>query len=270
VLGGAELIAVNATPSRPFDVAHCVVLITGGAGSQGAHEARRFVELGARVVIGDVRHQAAADVADELGPAAAAVSLDVSDEEAWVSAVRETERRFGPLTTLVNNAGTSSPAAIVDDTVEAFRRTLDVNLVGAFLGIKHAAPSMERAGGGSIVNISSISGLGGFAGGGAYAASKWALRGLTRVAAADLAPAIRVNAILPGVVDTEMIRAGGMSTEELLERNRSRLLVKRLGRPEDVAALVLFLASERSSYITGADLLVDGGWTTGKVGRVAP
>src|SRR5215471_15635460 len=128
---------------------------------------------------------------------------------------------------------------------------------------------MVRAGGGSIVNISSISGLGGFAGGGAYAASKWALRGLTRVAAADLGHlGIRVYAILPGVIDTPMIRSGGATEEDVLERNRSRLLLERLGRPEDVASLVVFLASDRSSYVTGTDLLVDGGWTTGKVGRL--
>jgi len=253
-----------------FDVSRCVVLITGGAGGQGAHEARVFVELGAKVVVGDVRHEAAAAVAAELGPNALAVPLDVSDEAAWKEAVDAAESRFGPLTTLVNNAGTSFPAAIVDDTPEAFRRTLDVNLVGAFLGIKHAAPSMERAGGGSVVNISSISGLGGFAGGGAYAASKWALRGLTRVAAADLAPAgIRVNAILPGVIDTEMVHSSGTTSQELLERNSSRILLGRLGVPQDVGALVVFLASERSSYITGTDLLVDGGWTTGKVGRLS-
>jgi 3alpha(or 20beta)-hydroxysteroid dehydrogenase len=246
-----------------------VVLITGGAGGQGAHEARLFVEQGARVVVADVRREAAEAVAGGLGDAALAVELDVTDEDAWIAALAAAEEQFGPLTTLVNNAGVSFPARIVDDTPEAFRRTLDVNLVGAFLGIKHAAPSIGRAGGGSIVNISSISGLGGFAGGGAYTASKWALRGLTRVAAADLAPlGIRVNAVLPGVIDTDMLRGGGASAEELVERNRSRLLLERLGQPQDVAALVLFLASERASYITGTDLLVDGGWTTGKAGRL--
>jgi 3alpha(or 20beta)-hydroxysteroid dehydrogenase len=246
-----------------------VVLITGGAGGQGAHEARLFVEDGARVALADVRLDAAQAVAAELGDAALAVELDVTDEDAWIAAVAVVEERFGPLTTLVNNAGVSLPARIVDDTPEAFRRTLDVNLVGSFLGIKHVAPSIARAGGGSIVNISSISGLGGFAGGGAYTASKWGLRGLTRVAAADLAPlGIRVNAVLPGVIDTEMLRGGGVTAEELVERNRSRLLVERLGQPQDVAALVLFLASERASYITGTDLLVDGGWTTGKLGRL--
>jgi 3alpha(or 20beta)-hydroxysteroid dehydrogenase len=245
-----------------------VVLITGGAGGQGAHEARQFLEDGARVVVADVRRAAADAVAAELGDAAMGIELDVADEEGWIAAVAAAEDRFGPLTTLVNNAGVSFPASIVDDTPEAFRRTLDVNLAGAFLGIKHVAPSIARAGGGSIVNISSISGLGGFAGGGAYTASKWALRGLTRVAAADLAPlGIRVNAVLPGVIDTDMLRASGASAEELVERNRSRLLLERLGKPQDIATVVLFLTSERSSYITGTDFLVDGGWTTGKAGR---
>ena len=248
------------------DLSHLVVLITGGAGGQGSYEARQFVERGARVVVADVRLAEAEALAAELGQSALAAELDVSDEGQWQRTVEAAESRFGPLTTLVNNAGTSTPARLVDDTPKAFRRTLDVNLTGAFLGIKTVAPSMGRAGGGSIVNISSISGLGGFAGGGAYAASKWALRGLTRVAAADLAPRTRVNAVLPGIVDTDMIRAGS-TIEEVFERNRPRLLLGRLGAPADVAAVVLFLASDRSSYVTGADLLVDGGWSTGNAGR---
>ena len=172
------------------------------------------------------------------------------------------------MTTLVNNAGTGSPALIADETRASFKRVLDVNLVGAFLGMKHAAPSMAKAGGGSIVNISSISGLGGFAGGSAYAASKWALRGLTRSAAGDLAPlGIRVNCVAPGVTDTPMIRDRGLAPEAVVERNSTRLLLQRLGQPADIAAVVLFLASDRSSYITGADFVVDGGWSTGNAGR---
>jgi 3alpha(or 20beta)-hydroxysteroid dehydrogenase len=255
--------------ARAPDLSSLVVLLSGGAGGQGSTEARQFVERGARVVIADVRADEASALARELGDAALAVRLDVTDESAWVDAVEATERRFGPLTTLVNNAGVGTPALIADDTRESFRRTLEVNLAGSFLGIKHAAPSMMRAGGGSIINIASISGLGGFGGGGAYSASKWALRGLTRSAAADLAPAgIRVNCVHPGVVDTEMIRAHGTPVEEVLERNRPRLLLGRLAQPEDIAAVVLFLASDRSSYMTGSDLVVDGGWSTGNAGRV--
>jgi len=255
--------------ARTHDLSSLVVLLSGGAGGQGSTEARQFVACGACVAIADVRFDEASALADRLGERALALRLDVSDEAAWIAAVDATERRFGPLTTLVNNAGVGTPALIADDTLASFRRTLEVNLAGSFLGIKSVAPSMTRAGGGSIINIASISGLGGFAGGGAYSASKWALRGLTRAAAADLAPAgIRVNCMHPGVVDTEMIRAHGTPVEEVLARNRSRLLLGRLAKPEDIAAVVLFLASARSSYMTGSDLVVDGGWSTGNAGRV--
>ena len=250
------------------DLSDRVVVITGGAGGQGAEEARTFAGLGAAVVIGDVRFDEARALAGEIGDRALAVELDVADASAWAVAVAAAEQRFGPVTTLVNNAGTGSPALLADETLASFRRVLDVNLIGAFLGIKHTAPSMARTGGGSIVNISSISGLGGFAGGGAYAASKWALRGLTRSAAADLAPlGIRVNAVEPGVTDTAMIRGPGTPADEVVERNRARLLLERLGRPADIAAVVVFLASDRSSWITGTDFVVDGGWSTGNAGR---
>jgi 3alpha(or 20beta)-hydroxysteroid dehydrogenase len=251
------------------DLSSCVVVISGGAGGQGAEEARAFAGLGARVVIGDVREQAGAALAAELGECALAVRLDVSEPGSWTAAIAAAESRFGSVTTLVNNAGVSSPATIAAESVESFRRVLDVNLVGTFLGIRAAAPAIGRAGGGSIVNIASISGLGGFAGGATYSASKWAVRGLTRSAAADLAPlSIRVNCVCPGIIDTPMLREGGLSAEELVERNLGRLLLPRLGTPADISAAVVFLASDRSSYITGADFVVDGGWATGKLGRL--
>jgi 3alpha(or 20beta)-hydroxysteroid dehydrogenase len=253
----------------PDDFSTRVVMISGGAGGQGAIEAGMFVARGARVAIADVRADAAETLAAELGERALALQLDVCDERAWQDAVAATEERFGPVTTLVNNAGASIPSLLADEPLESFRRTLDVNLVGSFLGIKSVAPSMGRAGGGSIVNISSISGLGGYGGGGAYSAAKWAVRGLTRSAAADLAPlGIRVNCVCPGIVDTEMIRSRA-PIEQVLERNRSRLLLGRLAQPEDVAGVVLFLASDRSSYVNGADFVVDGGWSTGNAGRAA-
>jgi 3alpha(or 20beta)-hydroxysteroid dehydrogenase len=254
--------------AKPDDFSAHVVVVTGGAGGQGAEEARAFAARGARVVVADVRAAEAGEVAAALGERALAVHLDVADERSWADAVATAEARFGPVTTLVNNAGVGSPAALADESLESFRRVLDVNLVGTFLGMKAVAPSMERAGGGSIVNISSISGLGGFAGGGAYAASKWAIRGLTRTAAADLAPlGIRVNAVAPGVTDTPMIRGAGTPAEAVVERNSARLLLQRLASPGDIASVVLFLASPRSSYITGADFVVDGGWSTGNAGR---
>jgi 3alpha(or 20beta)-hydroxysteroid dehydrogenase len=252
------------------DLSSRVVVITGGAGGQGAEEARAFAERGARVVIGDVREAEATAVAESLGDRALAVHLDVADAGSWEAAIDAAERRFGPVTTLVNNAGTGSPALLADETLESFRRVLDVNLTGAFLGIKLTAPSMIRAGGGSIVNISSISGLGGFAGGGAYSASKWAIRGLTKSAAGDLAPfGIRVNAVEPGITDTPMIRDRGTPPEAVVERNKTRLLLQRMAQPAEIAAVVVFLASDRSSYVTGADFVVDGGWSTGNAGRMA-
>jgi 3alpha(or 20beta)-hydroxysteroid dehydrogenase len=246
-----------------------VVLISGGAGGQGSVEARQFVESGGSVVIGDLRVEAAEALAADLGASALGLHLDVCDERSWQDAVAAAEERFGPVTTLVNNAGASVSSPIATATLESFRQTIDVNLLGSFLGIKSVAPSMARAGGGSIVNISSISGLGGYGGGGAYSAAKWAVRGLTRSSAADLAPlGIRVNCVCPGIVDTEMIRSRA-PIEQVLERNRSRLLLDRLAQPEDVSGVVLFLASDRSSYLNGIDFVVDGGWSTGNAGGPA-
>jgi 3alpha(or 20beta)-hydroxysteroid dehydrogenase len=255
--------------STADDLSSRVVLISGAAGGQGSHEARAFVDRGAHVLLGDTRVDIVEELATTLGSRALAAKLDVRCERSWHQAVQDAERRFGPVTTLVNNAGIGSTAAIADERLETFRHVLDVNLLGTFLGMKVAARSMEQAGGGSIVNISSISGLGGFAGGGAYAASKWGVRGLTKSAAVDLAPlGIRVNSVHPGIVDTEMIHAAGHSNDEIVARNRSRLLIERIGAPEDIAAVVLFLASDRASYVTGSEFVVDGGWTTGKAGKL--
>ena len=255
---------MSVTGHDPDDVSGCVVLISGAARGQGAEEARWFVERGARVVLTDVLDDEGNALAHDLGGRARYAHLDVTVEEEWRAAVELAEGVFGLVTTLVNNAGIDREARIADETLSGFRRVIDVNLVGTFLGIKTAAPSLERAGGGSIVNISSISGMGGFDGSVAYGASKWAVRGLTKTAAADLAPSgIRVNSVHPGPIDTKMITDLGVSSDALLERNRTRLLIPRLGQPADVAATVVFLASDAASYITGAEFTVDGGWTTG-------
>jgi len=236
-----------------------VALISGGARGQGAAEARLFAAEGARVVIGDVLDDEGAQTAEELGDAVAYQHLDVTDEASWQAAVDDTEARFGPISVLVNNAGVLSWGPIDKIPVEEFERVLRVNVVGVFLGMKTVAASMERAGGGSIVNTSSTSGLTGLPYLGAYTASKWAVRGLTKTAAIDLGKkGIRVNSIHPGGIDTPMI--AGTADDAPFYR---RLPVPRLGSPDEVARAVLFLASDEASYTTGAELAIDGGATCG-------
>jgi 3alpha(or 20beta)-hydroxysteroid dehydrogenase len=237
-----------------------VALISGGARGQGAAEARLFVGEGARVVIGDVLDDAGQAVADELGAEVAAYThLDVTDEAQWQAAVALAEERFGPVSVLVNNAGILM-FQTVDRTERAdFDRILQVNLTGVFLGIKSVTPSMTKGGGGSIVNISSTAGLTGLPYLGAYVASKWAVRGLTKTAAIDLGhKGIRVNSIHPGGIDTPMLEGSDPDAPYY-----KRLPVARMGRPEEAARAVLFLASDDSSYTTGAELSVDGGATSG-------
>jgi len=237
-----------------------VAFVTGGARGQGAAEARAFVRDGARVVIADIRDEEGEALAAELGEAARYVHLDVADEDQWRAAVGAAEAAFGPVTALVNNAGVIRSSPVTEETLDGFRRILDVNLVGAFLGVRAVAPAMTRAGGGSIVNVSSIAGLTAARGTAAYTASKWGLRGLTKTAAIELwGSGIRVNSVHPGVIDTELLTSTGRRREEFLERWQSRLLVPRLGTSEDVAELVVFLCSDEASYLTGSELLIDGG-----------
>jgi len=196
-----------------------VAFVTGGARGQGAAEARAFVRDGARVVIADIRDEEGEALAAELGEAAHYVHLDVADEDQWRAAVGAAEAAFGPVTALVNNAGVIRSSPVTEETLDGFRRILDVNLVGAFLGVRAVAPAMTRAGGGSIVNVSSIAGLTAARGTAAYTASKWGLRGLTKTAAIELGGSgIRVNSVHPGVIDTELLTSTGRSREEFLER----------------------------------------------------
>ncbi|MBI2705983.1 MAG: glucose 1-dehydrogenase [Actinobacteria bacterium] len=249
-----------------------VALITGAARGQGAAEARLFVSQGAAVMLTDILTEDGEAVAKELGDEAAFTTHDVTDEQAWADAVGAAVERFGRLDILVNNAGIVRFAKVQHETVEMFRRVIDINLVGVFLGMKAATSALRDAGGGSIVNISSTSGLGGTPGTAAYVASKFAVRGLTKAAAIDLGPyGIRVNSVHPGSIDTPMIRTiGGEIDDDLpteaFDRFVDRLPIKRLGTPDDVAQLVLFLASDESSYCTGAEFVVDGGQTTGDLG----
>jgi 3alpha(or 20beta)-hydroxysteroid dehydrogenase len=239
-----------------------VALISGGSRGQGAAEARLFVAEGAKVVIGDVLDDEGKGLVAELGDAAMYVHLDVTSEDEWKAAVAATEQRFGPISVLVNNAGVLSFQAIDRIELEEFERVMRINVNGVFLGIKSVTPSMERAGGGSIVNTSSTSGLQGLPYLGAYVASKWAVRGLTKTAAIDLGHrGIRVNSIHPGGIDTPMI--AGTSGDAPFYK---RLPVPRMGSAEEVARAVLFLASDEASYTTGAELAIDGGATCGDLG----
>lgn len=235
-----------------------VAIITGAARGQGAAEARLFAAAGARVVLTDVLD--GTDVAASIGEAAAFVRHDVTSADDWARAVGTARERFGRVDVLVNNAGLWRTAPVEEETRARFELMLQVNLVGPFLGVQAVAPAMREAGGGSIVNVSSTAGLRGIRGHAAYGASKFGLRGLTRSAALDLAAdGIRVNSVHPGVVDTPMIAEIGV---ERGAGKAPRVPLGRAGVPEDVAGLVLFLASDASSYITGTELAVDGGLTT--------
>jgi 3alpha(or 20beta)-hydroxysteroid dehydrogenase len=237
-----------------------VILISGGARGQGAAEARLFVAEGARVVIGDVLEPEGRQLASELGDAAAFLRQDVAQERDWETAINAADK-LGGLHGLVNNAGIYQPRTLMETDTELFERHMRVNQLGCFLGMKAVVPLMERSGGGSIVNISSVAGLRGSPGAIAYSATKWALRGMSKAAAIDLAPRrIRVNSVHPGPIDidTEMLKV------RTLEQNQQRLQLvpmKRMGTAEEVASLVLFLLSDESGYVTGAEVAIDGGAT---------
>jgi 3alpha(or 20beta)-hydroxysteroid dehydrogenase len=235
-----------------------IILISGGARGQGAAEARLCVAEGARVVIGDVLEAEGRRLAKELGSAAMFVTQDVTREADWDTAVAAAAT-FGGLHGLVNNAGIYQPATLMETDAALFERHMRVNQLGCFLGMKAVVPLLEQSGGGSIVNISSVAGLRGSPGAIAYSATKWALRGMTKAAAVDLAPRkIRVNSIHPGPIDTDMLK---VRTPEQNERRLRLVPMRRMGTAEEVARLVLFLLSDESGYITGAEVAIDGGAT---------
>ncbi len=241
-----------------------VALISGGARGQGAAEARTFAREGAKVVFGDVRDDEGKTVEAAIraaGGDAVYVHLDVANEADWRHAVQLTVDRYGKLDVLINNAGIVIPRVpIPERTVEDWDRVMAINARGVFLGTKHAIPVMRRGGGGSIVNISSVAGIGqSLHQEPAYAASKGAVRIFTKVTASQHArDGIRCNSVHPGPVDTEMIRAA-MADPKALERRLERVAMRRMGTVDEVVTAVLYLASDESSYVTGAELVVDGG-----------
>jgi len=232
------------------------VLITGGAKGQGAEDARRWVAEGGRVLIADVADDTGDALAADLGPLASYVHLDVSQDSDWASAMAAAAA-CGGLHGLVNNAGIYHPQSMQDTSLESFQRHVQVNQIGCFLGMKHAAELMANTGGGSIVNISSTAGLRGSPGSFAYCATKWAIRGMTRAAAGSLASlGIRVNSVYPGPIDTDMIK---FRTPEQTKQRLSKVPMGRMGSCAEVAHIVIFLLSDESSYMTGAEIAVDGG-----------
>lgn len=233
-----------------------VALISGGARGMGAAHARALVAEDARVVLGDVLDEEGTTVAKELGDAATYVHLDVREPDEWQSAVAEAVQRYGALNVLVNNAGIANGNLLVDFDLAEWQRIIDINLTGTFLGMRAATPAMIEAGGGSIINISSVEGMRGSPGLHGYVASKFAVRGLTKSTALELAQyKIRVNSVHPGLITTPMTE--GIPAEFL------QIPLGRAAEASEVAALITFLASDESSYSTGAEFVIDGGLTVG-------
>ena len=235
-----------------------VAIITGGARGQGAAEARRFTELGAKVVVTDILDELGRALASDLGTNARFVHHDVSDEREWHTVVDMALDAFGGIDALVNNAGIHWSRPLLEETPEDFMHLLSVDLVGPLLGTKAVAGPMSEHGGGSIVNVSSVAALTGMAGLSAYGSAKWGLRGLSKTAALELGPlGIRVNTVLPGPIATAMMHRDPDGDEA-----RFRLLpLQRHGEPEEVADVVAFLCSDLARFVTGSELTIDGGFS---------
>ena len=241
-----------------------VALISGGARGQGATEGQLFVDEGAKVVLADILDAEGESTAAQIrenGGEASYVHLDVASEDDWRAAVEFTLQTYGRLDILINNAAIYKRTPIVDTDLEEWRQIMEINSTGVFLGTKHAIPAMRRSGGGSIINISSTAGLVGSGRGSAYGASKGSVRLFTKYTAIQHATEnIRANSIHPGPIDTEMI-ADNIGTPEGRAASEARVPLQRIGTVMDVAYGALFLASDESSYMTGAELVIDGGVT---------
>lgn len=240
-----------------------VAIVTGGARGLGESTVRRFVEEGARVVLGDVLEDEGRALASELGDAARFVPMDVAEQSAWDRAVAAAEQ-LGPLSVLVNNAAVVLMSSLPDTTEDEYVRVFRVNQLGTFLGIRSVIEPMKACGNASIVNVSSIDGLHSAAGLSAYSSTKWAVRGLTKNAAIELGHhGIRVNSVHPGGMFTAMGGKGGMTEEQLNQTVYKRFPIPRVGQPGEVAEVIVFLAADESSYCTGSEFVADGGWFAG-------
>lgn len=235
-----------------------VALVTGGARGMGASHTRGLVAEGARVMIADVLDEEGKHLAEELGERTRYCHLDVTHDQEWEGAIAMTEREFGPIGLLVNNAGIVEFGTIEETSPETFRKVIEINLMGTFLGMRASIPSLRKAGGGVIVNVSSTAGMMGYAGIGAYVASKWGVRGLTKSAAMELGKdGIRVMSVHPGPIRTPMTAGMG---EDMAKTQP----IPRFGEPEEVTKLVLFLAAD-ATFSTGSEFVVDGGALLGPV-----
>ena len=240
-----------------------IAIVTGAGQGLGAESARTLARHGARVLLCDINAETCRAVAAEIGPAAAAFELDVTDEDQWANAVRYCGDTFGAVDILVNNAGIARFSPLESTSVEMYEQTMAINATGVFLGMRDVFETMKRNGGGAIVNISSANGFIASDEVGAYVASKFAVRGLTRSAAFEWGRyGIRVNSVCPGMINTAM-----MVAEEEAHTHKITAL-ERIAQPREIANTVLFLASDQSSYATGADFLIDGGIMAGV--RVRP
>ena len=237
-----------------------VAVITGGARGMGAAFARPLVEEGASVVLTDVLSDEGFATAEALGDHAHFIAHDVTQADQWAKVVEVAEGRFGPISVLVNNAGIAAYGPIEDTSEVEFRRIVDINMVSIFLGTKAVIPSMRRAGGGAIINISSAAGIVGLLQMLGYVGTKFAVRGMTKSAALELAPLnIRVNSIHPGTIDTPMSQLSG--DPELTAAVNSVTPAGRVGQPDEIASVVVLLASDECAFATGAEFVIDGGLT---------
>jgi 3alpha(or 20beta)-hydroxysteroid dehydrogenase len=244
-------------------------IITGAARGQGAATAILFAKAGARVFLTDVLVELGEEVAAEIGEAASFRKLDVSSQQNWAELVREVEQIAGRIDILVNNAALADSTPFLELAAERVDQMTAVNLKGAILGMQAVLPAMIRYGGGTIINISSVNGLRGTGGSAAYDATKWAVRGMSKSVALEFADrGIRVNTVHPGAIDTPMLNPGGGDMSGLAKS--FKIPMGRVGESNEVAYASLFLASDAASYISGAELAVDGAWTAGIVlGKIA-
>ncbi len=232
-------------------------IVTGAAGAMGEQEARMFAERGANVVLTDIRSDEGTAIADDIGKSAVFVPHDVSSESGWNTVIETALSAFGSVNVLVNNAAISKAIKLIDTDVDTFDLFYRINQLGVYLGMKSVVEPMKAAGGGSIINISSVAGLRGASTLFAYSASKWAVRGMTQSAALELARfKIRVNAVFPGVIDTPMNAPNPPGMNDVLVKTTP---LRRMGESHEVAEAVLFLASPEASFATGAELAIDGG-----------
>lgn len=238
-------------------LAQKVAIVTGASMGQGAAEAKLFIEEGAKVVLADIDPNGE-DLARELGPNALFISHDVSNEDSWRNLITKTIDAFGSIDVLVNNAAIYIGGTILESDMESWEKLYRVNQLGVFLGMRAVLEPMRQAGKGSIVNVSSHAATSNVPGYFSYGTTKWAVRGMTKLSSTELAPlGIRVNTVFPGIIDTPMLHKN--NTPERIAFYDSLIPLGRRGAPEEIASVVLFLASDASSYMTGAELLVDGG-----------